>query len=1809
LLDLSARNRLLNMPRHSRTAQTIEVVDEKSTEVYRLLVREGKALTFLPGREREAKQTEGESDEILALALPDDESKDERGVLSRHADTKLQTRLTGAGLQKRLLNLYQDAQTLEDEQGVNILFLALGTMQWIDPHSKDTPRFAPLVLIPVSLDRASAKERFRLRWRQEDCSSNLSLEAFLDRIHLVKLPSFAAGDEFDYDAYVAEVADAISLKEGWSVQPDDIVLGFFSYAKFLMYRDLDPANWPANSQITESPLIRMLLEEGFAQDAERASEDDHLDATIHPADMRHVHDSDSSQVLAAHEAKRGANLVVQGPPGTGKSQTIANIIAEAVADGKTVLFVSEKMAALDVVKRRLDRAGVGDACLELHSNKANRRVLLAELRRTWELGAPKGPAADVADAGLIRMRRLLNEHTFRMHQRAPKNGLTAYETIGHLSRMQRSGGPARQLYVPEADQWNAEDRRERYRVAQDVARWLEREGNPADHPWWGVGIDSVLPSEAERISQTAKDLSANLGKIDGLLGDLARDLGVRIPEKMREFTSVSVQAERAGTAPPGLGTALGSPAWGRMAEVSDLLECGRRFDEVDRSLQGRVSPGGWRMKTEDTRAVLASLPGQAAAESLARVERLDGLIPQLLAAASEVRAAVGMAGDCANCAEVRHTLEVARHVASAPATAPETFTAAIWDQGVERARDLVTELAELEAAVEGSREWLSDAVWDADCEGLRQTLAAHGTGPLRWLSPSWRRADRTLKSLLRKPAMPLPDRLALLDRVARGKKARKSIQEADGFGAAAFGAQWRGERSGTAPLRAIVEWIRALGPRSREIRDLAARTPDSARVRVAVSCLEAIWTEFEPLLQAVLPVLGHAFSGNTEQSPLENLKSRASEIVAADRASRAALVHAPDLVSECVELLSKLDNWRGRERRLADDDNLGRQCFGGLWKGAYSAWPALAQAADWVAQNGEFRHVAAKFERPEELTARSRRITESIEEVLSGVDRLCQDLALDKTRAFGAEDLRDIRIADLRTRLDLWASRPEDLSQWTSYTGRVRQARRLGIGALVDGLESGGLRPENAVAELERACYMAVLQTMARSAPEFTRFDGEVHQGHVEEFVRLEEEHREAARVGAMRAHHQRLPRGGAGPVGLLKAEIARKRGHMPIRQLMSHAGQAIQALKPALMMSPLSVAQFLTPGDLKFDLLVMDEASQIQPVDALGAIARCRQAVVVGDERQLPPTKFFARMTGSQAEDEDSETAQVADVESILGLFLARGAPQRTLRWHYRSEHHSLIAVSNREFYDNKLCILPSPYTSAAGRGVLFHLVSDGVYDSGNSRTNIIEAKRVAKAVIEHARLHPRQTLGVGTFSAAQRRAILDQLELLRRTDPETESFFTDHSNEPFFVKNLENIQGDERDVIFISVGYARNAAGQMNMRFGPLGNQGGERRLNVLITRARRRCEVFSSITDQDIDSERASGGVAALQLFMRFARTGRMDEAPSARSDEIGQALEEDIAAALGERGYEVDTHVGISGAFVDLAVLNPERPGRYLIGIECDGASYASARSARDRDRLRREALERQGWRLHRVWSMDWYQRPAEQLRRITAAIEEEKVRLAAEAEDEEDRVPEHTMEREEQGDMLAEVPVDTVAYVESAPAQPIAGCDLLGTPTATLAVMVADIVSIEGPIHQDEVVARVRGAWGLQRAGARIQEHLSKAIRIARATRGVEREGKFLYIAGRKVQVRNRKNVASRSLRLPEMLPPAEIRAGILDVIRENFGAREEEIISTVLRRLGYATSGATLREAVETRIRKMRANGEIQEQGELLTLVDVAKQA
>lgn len=614
-----------------------------------------------------------------------------------------------------------------------------------------------------------------------------------------------------------------------------------------------------------------------------------------------------------------------------------------------------------------------------------------------------------------------------------------------------------------------------------------------------------------------------------------------------------------------------------------------------------------------------------------------------------------------------------------------------------------------------------------------------------------------------------------------------------------------------------------------EARLLASRLIDRESVKLRAQQLSQLLQQ----VRTPLDILWGAFGFSPEEYfsnqvsitrvSLGYIEEQVQNLIAIDEQCFRVMVNPPARIDERYQLITRMIELQKLIAEIRAEDLLVKNAFDEQWKELSSDWDYLSQACSWLEENSALRFVAAKLADKAETVHFARETHLFSQKIVNELEQIATELKGTTETLMGSSSDK-LKIALACEKLQTWVENSEQLSKWVAYQHRVTQARKYGLAEVIEKLASGDLSLDSSISAVERTYFESLLKIMAHDEPDLVRFDGELHSRQVAGFAELDLKRIKAASLEVVRAHHRQIPSrsGGIGPVGVLRSEMVKKRGHLPIRQLMLKAGVAIQALKPVMMMSPLSVAQFLIPGKQKFDLLVMDEASQIQPVDAIGAIARCKQVVVVGDERQLPPTRFFAKMTESAANDDDDEVSQVADIESVLGLFVARGLPQRMLRWHYRSRHQSLIAVSNSQFYENKLFIVPSPYTQEAGMGLQFHHIPDGVFESGGKGTNTIEAKAVAKAIMEHAHKYPEQSLGVATFSVSQRKAIQDELELLRRLNPILEEFFNAHPSEPFFVKNLENVQGDERDVIMISVGYARNTQGYMAMRFGPLGSEG---------------------------------------------------------------------------------------------------------------------------------------------------------------------------------------------------------------------------------------------------------------------------------------------------------------------------------------------------------------------------------------------------
>jgi very-short-patch-repair endonuclease len=1827
LLDLSTRNRLLNVPLRSKVARSIEVVDELSSEVLRLLVREGKTFTFLPGRAASGEAEDSANDkapdgrpddEIAVLAQPDDDPVDKRGVAQRHSDTRLQTRLTSEGLQRRLLDLCFDARTLQEEQGVNILFLALGLLKWREAPSSEVDRHAPLLLVPVALERGTAAEKFRLRWIQEDVAGNLSLETFLDRLHGLTLPMPGDPDTFDPAGYFAEVAACIAGKPGWEVLPDSIVLGFFSFAKFMMYRDLGPDNWPVEAGLTDQPLVRALLSDGFGSESQ-LPDDTPVDPLVGPMEMLHIVDADSSQTLAIHEVRRGGNLVIQGPPGTGKSQTIANIIGSAVADGKTVLFVAEKMAALEVVKRRLDTVGIGDICLELHSNKANKRLVLEELKRTWELGHPRGESDRALLRRLESCRDALNDHVARMHHLHDVAQLSPYHVIGHLVRLQQAGQGPVDIRLDRPETWTREDKAQREEMLRDLARRIADMGLPCHHPWRGVALEVILPTDRDRLSGRIAGLVDRLGGWLGECRDLAAAVEADVPEILTALDVLLDRVRIVAAAPDLTPQALTAAAWtGGGSAIAGLINTGFAFERLYSEIGAAFVPEAWVCDLGTVPGDLMEMPAGFGAAEMTSISNLDQKLARLLADDDRLWPLFDGIERGETLTGLDRAFALAERAAAMPGLDPAAIASAVWDRPLDDVAELVDAVRTVREARADIKNTFNDTAWSTDVAEARRVLAAHGTGLFRRFSGAWRRADRLVRSLLAAPDMPaLPQLLDQLDTLASAQRALVVLAELDAVGQEAFGSEWRRQRSDIALLEAALDWMRSLRPLGMEIRHAAVRVTDrplaGELARRARPLLDEVQAGLTQLFDRLADGNAAPFGPGAVASRVElaRLKARLTAWANADGQCRELMVDCLDTLGERTALLARLAEGQGALGTIRGAESLGWQAFGPLWQAEASEWERLAEAADWIWNHEPLRAIAARQPGRAALAGRADAVAQEGAALARDIETLWRHLRFSPAEVFDTTDVQRVPLPPVLEQLTLWHEHIEQLSRWIAWCGCATRAGQAGLGDLVGRMADGRIGGDAAVPMFERACYEALFADMVRHDPELARFDGDAQSRLVQDFADLDRQRIDLARLEVVIAHHQRIPKGGgaAGPLGILRGEMARRRGHMPIRQLMHKAGPAIQSLKPVFMMSPLSVAQFLPPSAITFDLLVMDEASQVQPVDALGAIARCRQMVVVGDERQLPPTRFFSRMIGGDGADDDETGAAVADMESILGLCQARGLPQRMLRWHYRSRHQSLIAVSNSQFYDNRLFIVPSPYSAGAGMGLRLHHLPHGVFDSGNTGTNVVEARAVAEAIIRHAVEHPKLSLGVAAFSVRQRRAILDELERLRRLNPDTESFFTGRPDEPFFVKNLENIQGDERDVIFISVGYGRNAQGNMAMRFGPLSSEGGERRLNVLISRAKRRCEVFSSITDEDIDTERGKGrGVFAFKLFLHFARTGRLAMGvPTDR--EHDSVFEEQVARALQGLGYDVHPQVGLAGFFIDLAIADPDRPGRFVLGIECDGASYHSSRSARDRDRLRQAVLEDHGWIIHRIWSTDWFQRPQEQLKRTVAAIEAAKAELDARLDrgtaSHERAVPIEivTIDRHEVTE-IGLVPETGGArlYQEAGFPVPSATYELHEVPLGLMAELVCNVVKVEGPVHHDEIVARLRTLWGLQRAGGRIQSAVERGIATAvREGRILDAED-FCAVLEGEVGVRDRSAVASLTLRKPEMLPPMEIQAAALMFVRANMGAARDELVQGMARLFGFKATSAQLRAVLEAQVDGMLAGGVLEMRGEMVAV-------
>ena len=674
-----------------------------------------------------------------------------------------------------------------------------------------------------------------------------------------------------------------------------------------------------------------------------------------------------------------------------------------------------------------------------------------------------------------------------------------------------------------------------------------------------------------------------------------------------------------------------------------------------------------------------------------------------------------------------------------------------------------------------------------------------------------------------------------------------------------------------------------------------------------------------------------------------------------------------------------------------------------------------------------------------------------------------------------------MKVGDLAAQCRLLSQEVAAVDEWLKFARWRRDVEAADFLPVLEELLEGRYEPEQTVEVVSVRFYRKLFDHLVETDDSLAEFNIEEHERVRERFSDLDRWEIRAAstRIRQFQLNRTDRPRtgiltGASSELGILQREIAKKRKHMPLRRLFAEIPGVLQRLKPCIMMSPLSVSTFLETDQIRFDLVIFDEASQVFPWDAIGAIYRGNQTIVAGDEKQLPPTNFFSR-ADSESDDEDD----IADFESILSLCKSINMPSKRLRWHYRSKREPLIAFSNRHFYDSDLVTFPS-VRDAAGDAVRLEFVADGRWVE---RRNLNEAERVADLVIEHLQKRPGKSLGVIAFNMSQQRAIEDVIFDRRRNDPQIDAVFNSSAAEPMFIKNLENVQGDERDVIILSMAYGFSDAGKFLKNFGPLTKSGGERRLNVAVTRAKEEVIFVASVRSADMDlSGTVSQGAHLLKSYLEYAEKGvdSLTTSRTAFSAEADSPFEEEVAAALMRHGLEPVPQVGCGGFRIDMALKHPERPGEFCLGIECDGATYHSSQTARDRDRIRESVLESLGWRIVRVWSTDWVRDPAKQVARILAAYEIAVLRAPLD-------VQPLTPAEDEDPDLKPTV-VDVGRKKASMKYEAIAD-----VPNDQIRKTAESILEQAGATELDDLIKLTARELGFQRLGPRIRSRLEEQL--------------------------------------------------------------------------------------------------------------------
>ncbi|MBR2800959.1 MAG: DUF4011 domain-containing protein [Erysipelotrichaceae bacterium] len=1517
LLDFGKRNNLINF-RDSKTASA-EILLPNSNTLFSKLDKTSVFHIYSPKLDFDdiSKEERRYVTKENYLQRYERKIKDEKTLLAFNVHTDSDAAIKG---------IDKKAREHLEETGVNVAYIAFGFIHWKESGYSNDIYKAPVLLVPVSLERESQLEQYKMTVSFDEMILNPTFQYKLETEQGLKLPEYDESQS-GLNNYLNTIRDVLKPL-AWEVS-NECKLGIFSFLKINMYRDIIDNE----KTILQNKNVLSILNEPI-EDNTFDGYSDEFERDPNPiVNLLNVVDADSSQIEAIEMARAGKSFVLQGPPGTGKSQTITNIIAELLGQGKKVLFVSEKLAALNVVFDKLKQAGIDDFCLELHSYKSNKKEVIANLVKS----------------------------------------LTAARTAG----------------ISKTASTKIDEKIGAQKTLDTYAKELHKVHQPINKSLFELYEDYYKLRNTE-------DLNYQISGIEKKDTDyLSRALLVL--EEYTEYTKV-------------VGSDYHLYPWnGFKATPSSVLEKDRLIGELENTLS----------YYKDLKFIINAINNR-------------------------YHLYVNKRDDVAKWSELFGLLSQSKYISSSMLKETKLF------ENVSNYQNLANTGQEVLIAKDRILQNYDESIFNIDSEKNAKELKVQFSSPFkRFFNSDYKTFINQIRMIKKDNGkISYQDAVSLMDELNSYHELVTKFDSIETIITTDFSKEYEGVST---------DWQRF--------------NEEIGRLGDILKALEI--GDFEKINDDQL---------ESERDAFRDFNQKLSELIEQEAKEKA-------VIAECFE------------KDILDFDK------------------------------------------------------SSIEYVIS--------------------------------KLDKCLSEPDGVDNWIGFRHLLSNAKEQELIPFIERIIEEGIYPENVPRVFQKVFYKNWIQYIVFSDQTIRTFDKAIQDAAMRRFQQADREQFEInkaiikSRLSETRPNIAYAAAGSA--LSILMREGQKKRKQMTVRNLMLTIGELIQRIKPCFLMSPLSVSTFLGNGAIHFDSVIFDEASQIFPQDAIGSIYRAEQLIVVGDSKQMPPSNFFnVSLDGSEYDDDAIE--DIGDFESILDI-CSVSMPQRRLSWHYRSRNEDLISFSNRNFYDNGLLTFPSPHFSDEENGISYFYVN-GIFDR-KSRTNRVEAERVVDLIYDHIKHCPDRSLGVVAFSVAQQDMIDNILSNRRIQKPECESFFNKSKKEPFFIKNLETVQGDERDTIIFSTAYAKDQNGVFYHRFGPLNNAGGERRLNVAITRAKINVQLVTSLHYYDIDLSRTSAeGARLLREYLDFAENG---EAALQRSitvnpfDQFDSDFEMEVCEFLRSNGYRVDTQVGCSGYKIDLALRNKEDT-RYILAVECDGASYHSSKNARDRDRLRQEVLERMGWKFYRIWSTDWFKHKENAKKDLLDRVERA---LSSGPTIQKDTNRAADTEQSDKNYEVNESPNKTIF-------EPYRVARVGYMPRYRSYVkLVFDILSVEAPVSEEYMMKKTSAYFDRTVVSSYVKDQYRKEM-VNCHSYGIVRKDGFLYIKDRPIKFRTAGELEKREI---ASIAPEELAAGMYELLKINVSAEKTSLYHTLADQCGIKRvteqSIPLFDKALRLNWRKINVNGDM----------------